>query len=464
MNTEYKGDNKLIAGIVMGVITFWLFAQTMLNIGPDVQSDLGISAGVLNISVSLTALFSGMFMVGAGSLADRIGRVKMTNMGMILSIIGSLCIVLAQGAPLLIVGRIIQGLSAAAIMPSTMALMKVYFDGKERQRALSYWSIGSWGGSGLTSLFAGMIASSLGWRWIFILSIIITVIGMLLLKGTPESKVESIGNKKFDFPGLLTFVVMMLSFNLYITNGSALGWASLAGLGLIAVFVISTLIFVKLETSSSNSLIDFSLFKNKAYAGATLSNFLLNAAAGTLIVVNTYAQAGRGFSSFQTGLLTIGYLVFVLIAIRMGEKFLQKYGARVPMLASAVITAVGIALMSLTFLPNSLYIIFIIVGYALFGFGLGIYATPSTDTAVSNAPAEKVAVASGVYKMASSLGGAIGVAVSGSVFAAVNASGHVHEAGSIGLLVNVVFVVIAFLGVFFTTPKDNPDTISTTIK
>lgn len=448
----------------MGVITFWLFAQTMLNIGPAVQQDLGISAGVLNISVSLTALFSGMFMVGAGSLADRIGRVKMTNIGMVLSIVGSLLIVVAQGAPLLIAGRIIQGLSAAAIMPSTMALMKVYFDGKERQRALSYWSIGSWGGSGLTSLFAGMVASTLGWRAIFILSILITLIGMWLLKGTPESKVESISNQKFDFPGLMAFVVMMLSFNLYITNGSALGWTSTAGIGLIAVFLVSTLIFVKLETSKDNSLIDFTLFKNKAYAGATLSNFLLNAAAGTLIVVNTYAQAGRGFSSFQTGLLTIGYLVFVLIAIRMGEKFLQKYGARVPMLASAVITAIGIALMSLTFLPNSIYIIFIIVGYALFGFGLGIYATPSTDTAVSNAPAEKVAVASGVYKMASSLGGAIGVAISASVFAAVNADGHVHEAGSIGLLVNILFVVIAFLSVFFTTPKDHADAVHSTTK
>ncbi|MBM6615153.1 MFS transporter [Desemzia sp. RIT804] len=445
----------------MGVLTFWLFAQTMLNIGPDVQNDLGISAGILNISVSITALFSGMFMVGAGSLADRIGRVKMTNVGMILSIIGSLCIVLAQGAPLLIIGRIIQGFSAAAIMPSTMALMKVYFDGKDRQRALSYWSIGSWGGSGLTSLFAGMVASSLGWRWIFILSIIVTLIGMFLLRGTPESKVEAINNKKFDFAGLFTFVIMMLSFNLYITNGSALGWTSLAGTGLIAVFIISTLIFIKIETGKNNSLVDFTLFKNKAYAGATLSNFLLNAAAGTLIVVNTYAQAGRGFSPFQTGLLTIGYLVFVLIAIRMGEKFLQKYGARVPMLASAVITAVGIALMSLTFLPNNIYIIFIIVGYALFGFGLGIYATPSTDTAVSNAPVEKVAVASGVYKMASSLGSAIGVAVSASVFTAVNANGHVHEAGSIGLLVNVLFVVIAFLSVFFTTPKDSPDLLST---
>src|SRR5699024_5091667 len=132
---------------------------------------------------------------------------------------------------------------------------------KERQRALSYWSIGSWGGSGLTSLFAGLVASTLGWRAIFILSIVITVIGMMLLKGTPESKVEAIGSQKFDFSGLMAFVVMMLSFNLYITNGSALGWTSLAGLGLIAVLLLSTLVFVKLETSKDNSLIDFSLFK-----------------------------------------------------------------------------------------------------------------------------------------------------------------------------------------------------------
>ena len=148
METTYKGTNKMITGIVFGVITFWLFAQAMVNVVPAVQKDLGVSLGTVNIAISLTALFSGMFIVAAGGLADKVGRKKMTNIGFILSIIGSLCLVLAQGAVLLIIGRIIQGISAACIMPATIALMKAYFEGADRQRALSYWSIGSWGGSG----------------------------------------------------------------------------------------------------------------------------------------------------------------------------------------------------------------------------------------------------------------------------------------------------------------------------
>jgi len=164
MHTPYKGTNKLITGIVFGVLTFWLFAQAIVNIVPAVQSDLGISSGTLNIAISLTALFSGIFIVAAGGLADKVGRKKITNIGLVLSIIGSLCLVLTNGSTLLIIGRIIQGLSAACIMPSTIALMKEYFEGAERQRALSYWSIGSWGGSGVCSLLGGAIATYMGWR------------------------------------------------------------------------------------------------------------------------------------------------------------------------------------------------------------------------------------------------------------------------------------------------------------
>ena len=97
METSYKGTNKMIIGIVFGVITFWLFAQAIVNVVPAVQKDLGISLGTVNIAISLTALFSGMFIVAAGGLADKIGRKKIADIGFILSIIGSLCLVFAQG-------------------------------------------------------------------------------------------------------------------------------------------------------------------------------------------------------------------------------------------------------------------------------------------------------------------------------------------------------------------------------
>ena len=152
-------NNSLIVGIVLAVVTFWLFAQTMLNVAPAIRADLQISESLSNIAVSITALFSGIFIVVAGGLADRFGCVKLTYVGLALSALGSLLIALSPAgtAFFLMTGRIIQGLSAACIMPATLALLRDSFDGKERQRAVSFWSIGSWGGSGLSLRWSGRV-------------------------------------------------------------------------------------------------------------------------------------------------------------------------------------------------------------------------------------------------------------------------------------------------------------------
>jgi DHA2 family multidrug resistance protein-like MFS transporter len=165
---SYCGSDKLIFGIVLAVVTFWLFAQTTLNIASTMRADLRISESLNNISVSITALFSGIFIVVAGGLADRIGRVKITYVGLALSAMGSLLIALSPAgtAVFLIVGRIVQGLSAACVMPATLALLKAYFDGRPRQRAISFWSIGStwWAGSPMISFnCSGNISAGGAW-------------------------------------------------------------------------------------------------------------------------------------------------------------------------------------------------------------------------------------------------------------------------------------------------------------
>lgn len=449
----YRGDNKLILGIVLGVVTFWLFAQSLLNVVPTLQQSFDSNIGTISIAVSITALFSGMFVVGAGSLADKVGRVKITYIVLWLSIIGSLLIIISNLPVLLILGKVIQGLSAAAIMPSTLAIMKTYFEGKDRQRALSYWSIGSWGGSGLASLFGGMVATFIGWRWIFILSIIIALMAMLLIKGTPETKSDNTTDLKFDFTGLILFVVMMLSINIVITQSGTFGIVSPLILGLIIVFVLTTMYFIKIENKKRNPLIDFKLFKNKAYTGATLSNFLLNGVAGALLVANTFVQKGLGFNAFQTGLLSITYLVTVLLMIRVGEKVLQKVGAKKPMLLGTTFNMIGIILISLTFLPSVLYVIVCIIGYLLYGLGLGFYATPSTDMAISNSPEDKVGVASGIYKMASSLGGAFGIALSGALYGVVTAATNVQIGALAGLWLNVIMALLSFVIILLTVPS-----------
>lgn len=387
--SAYAGNDRLLAGIVMSVLTFWLFAQSVINVVPAMQNSLDIALETLTLAVSLSALFSGCFVVACGGFADKFGRMRLTMIGLILSMIGSGLLFISWEPVLFLLGRAIQGLSAACIMPATLALIKTWYDGKARQRAISFWVIGSWGGSGLSSFVGGAIATTLGWRWIFILSMVVALVALLLIRATPESRSPDACRHKLDISGLVSFVLMLVLFNLFVTG----------------------------RRKGDAALIDFALFKNRAYSASVFSNFLLNGCIGTMMIASIWLQQGHHLSPLQTGMMTLGYLVTVLAMIRVGEKLLQRYGARLPMMTGPLLTATGISLISCTFLSKEVYIVTVFLSNILFGLGLGCYATPSTDTAVMNAPENKVGVASGIYKMGSSLGAAMGIAVTASLYA-----------------------------------------------
>lgn len=486
----YKGTEKLLWGIVLAVVTFWLFAMTAGTVAPAMMEDINVGgnqyvdAASMNLAISVTALFSGLFIVLMGGLADRMGRVKITQLGIIAGIVGSLLLIFASGPlalPLLIAGRAVQGLSAACIMPASMALVKTYWDGKERQRAVSMWSIGSWGGSGLAAIFGGTVVQFVGWRGIFIASIIISIIAFLMIRGTPESKVVSEGPRKaFDVLGFLLFIAATLALMVVLLFGGTLGWTSPTTLILGVIGVAALIAFVVVERRQANPFIDFSLFKNTTFTGATLSNFLINGTIGMLMVSQQLIQMagqkpdGSPYSPFDAGLLTLGYGIFIIAFIRVGEKLLQRFGPRKPMIWGSLIVGVAALLLMATHLLIGQYVILAIIAYSLFGLGLAFYATPSTDAALSNLPADQAGAGSGIYKMASSLGAAFGVAGSAAIFTALSThsldimgqaiefSGRqdntaVREAGMIGLAFNALMAIAALVSItIFIRDKKSP--------
>jgi DHA2 family multidrug resistance protein-like MFS transporter len=473
---EFRGNDRLLLGIILGVLAFWLFAQTTLNIAPDMQKGLGVSAGLMNIAVALTALFSGIFIVIVGGLADRIGRVRVVMVGFVLSILGSLLIGFAPSGALaaffLLPGRALQGLSGACIMPASLAVVKTYWDGEAPQRAVSLWSIGSWGGSGFCSLFGGFVAQNFGWRWIFFASVLIALAGMALVRGTPESRAQDQTSVRFDTAGVATFMAAMIALQIVVTQGNSLGWGSPLVLSLAAVALVVGALFVGIESRIPNAFVDFKLFRNRTFTGATISNFLLNGAAGTLLVSLQLVQLGGKMTAQQAGLLTLGYAIAIVAFIRVGEKLLRRVGARAPMIWGCLITGASIILLLPSNLTLAEYKFFAIAGYTLYGIGLGFYATPSTDAALSGLPAAQVGSGSGIYKMASSLGAAFGVAISAAIFSALSANAGavnwlegvltfegrqdnlaIREAAMIALGFNVVMVLVAILAILLTVPK-----------
>ena len=471
-----RGNDRLLFGIIMGVVAFWLFAQTTLNIAPDMQRDLGMDASVMNIAVALTSLFSGIFIVVMGGLADRVGRLRITRLGFYLSIAGSLLVAVtpagAMAPPVLLTGRALQGLSAACVMPASLALVKAYWDGAARQRAVSLWSIGSWGGAGLCSLVGGLMSQNFGWRSIFWLAVAVSVLGLWLMRGTPENKAEAQGDYHFDLPGVLAFMVAMLALQVLVTQGNTLGWGSPAVLALVAATLVFGVLFVVVERRSADAFFDFRLFGNPTYTGATISNFLINGTAGTLIVSLQLVQLGGGMNAQQAGLLTLGYAIAIIAFIRVGEKLLQRFGPRKPMVWGCLVTGLAIAVLMPTQLMLRQYTVLAVVGYTLFGLGLAFYATPSTDAALSNLPAAQGGSGAGIYKMASSLGAAFGVAISAALFTALAGdSGGVHwlegvitfagrqdnlavrEAALVALGFNLLMVLLAIVSILLTVPR-----------
>jgi MFS transporter, DHA2 family, multidrug resistance protein len=342
----FRGNDKLLTGIVLGVLTFWMFAGTIGTVARSILTDINggpieqvasphINLNQMNLAVSITALFSGLFIVLMGGLADRVGRVRIALVGNGLGILGALLIILASGnlaLPLLLAGRAIQGLSAACIMPSTMALVKSYWDGAGRQRAVSMWSIGSWGGSGFAALFGGFVVSSFNWRTIFYVAIVVSVISIVLIWGTPESRADQAARAKFDVLGLVIFMISVLALMIVLIFGRQIGWTTPMALGLGAIAIVGLAVFVLYERKKTNPFIDFALFRNTTFTGATISNFVLNGTIGLLIVSQQMLQIARPelFDPWRAGLLTIGYAVAIIAFIRVGEKLLRRFGPRKP--------------------------------------------------------------------------------------------------------------------------------------
>ncbi len=481
----YRGNDKLLLGMVLAVTAFWLFAGTAGTVAPAIMSDINaggteyVDVDAMNFAVSVTALFSGLFIVLMGGIADRVGQVRITLVGVVINIVGSALLVFAAGGlalPMLITGRALQGFSAACIMPATMALVKAYWDGPGRQRAVSMWSIGSWGGSGLAAVFGGGVVDSLGWRGIFAISIAVSVLAFVLILGTPENRPAAGRSAQFDYLGLGLFVVATLALMVVLIFGQGLGWVSPTSLVLMLVAVVGYAVFYRWERRQADPFIDFSLFRNTTFTGATISNFLLNATIGMLIISQQvmqlagYRADGSLYTAWDAGLLSLGYGVFIIAFIRVGEKLLQRYGPRKPMIWGSLIVIAAALMLMQTELLIGQYVVLAVVAYCLFGLGLAFYATPSTDAALSNLPAEKAGSGSGIYKMASSLGGAMGAAISLAVFTAVAGSestviGEVIEmqgrtdnvalrqGAMFALGINLVFVLLAILSIVMTVPK-----------
>ncbi|HDA1686575.1 multidrug resistance protein B [Staphylococcus aureus] len=451
--TPSSPRSNIIIAIMLSALKYWLFAQSFINIGPLVGQTYQTSPAVLNLSISLTSFATGIFMVATGDIADKIGQLRMTYMGLIISMFASLLLIISDITALLIIGRILQGLSAAILLPSTVGVLNNQFKGDHLRRAISYLMISTVGGIGLAGVIGGLIATNFGWQTNFIISIVIAFIAILLLKGTPEKVSQHSHRHPFDYKGMSIFAVMIGSFTLLLTQGFEQGWFSTFSFICLSIFIITTLIFIIIERRHEVPFIDFSVLSNRPFIGAFLNNFVLNSGLGVTVVFFIYAQTHLGLSAAQSGLVTLPYAIVAVAMIRLGEKATLRFGGKLMLIIGPLFPVIGITIISMTSLQPSQYIIAVVIGFVICAIGNGLVATPGLTIAIFSMPNEKVGLATGLYKMSGTLGGAFGIALSTTVFSMLQLNYAPSKAATITFIVSIVLMILGSLSAYMIIPK-----------
>ncbi|UXV53247.1 MFS transporter [Staphylococcus aureus] len=452
-NTQSSPRSNIIIAIMLSALTYWLFAQSFINIGPLVGQTYQTSPAVLNLSISLTSFATGIFMVAAGDIADKIGQLRMTYMGLIISMVASLLLIISDITALLIIGRILQGLSAAILLPSTVGVLNNQFKGDYLRRAISYLMISTVGGIGLAGVIGGLIGTNFGWQTNFIISIVIAFIAILLLKGTPEKVSQHSHRHPFDYKGMSIFAVMIGSFTLLLTQGFEQGWFSTFSFICLSIFIITTLIFIIIERRHEVPFIDFSVLSNRPFIGAFLNNFVLNSGLGVTVVFFIYAQTHLDLSAAQSGLVTLPYAIVAVAMIRLGEKATLRFGGKLMLIIGPLFPVIGITIISMTSLQPSQYIIAVVIGFVICAIGNGLVATPGLTIAIFSMPNEKVGLATGLYKMSGTLGGAFGIALSTTVFSMLQLNYAPSVAATVTFIVSIVLMILGSLSAYMIIPK-----------
>jgi len=432
--------------------------STILNVAlPTLQKDLHASiAGLQWVSDAYLLVVASLLML-TGSTADRLGRKRLFLIGLVGFSLGSLLCSLAPNTGSLIALRMLQGLGGSMLTPVSLSIVRnTFHDPKERAQALGIWS-GIFGfAAACGPVVGGILVSSVGWRSIFWVNV---PIGAAMIAATlryvPESRAPR--PRRVDVPGQLLMIVFLGSFTYAVIQGPVTGWTAVPILALFAVAAASLVAFVAVERQHPEPLLELRFFRSHPFTGASVIAVLAFVVlGGFLFVITLYLQQVRGDSPLRAGLSLLPAMLVMAVAAPVAGHVSGRHGARIPLVASGVLIAVGMALL-LGLRPGTSFAL-IAVALAVTGAGLGLVNPPITNIGVSGMPPAQAGVASAVISATRQFGSALGVAVMGDLVTtgvssgvasgqthAVALSAATHAAWAVAVGCGVVIALTGYL-------------------
>jgi EmrB/QacA subfamily drug resistance transporter len=389
---------------------------TIVNIAlPSIVRELGASSSQLQWIVDAYTLVFASFLLLAGSLGDRYGRKSALTAGLLVFGVGSLASALVSSAGGLIMTRAVQGLGAAFIMPSTLSILTSVFPDDERGRAIGIWAGVSGLGVAVGPITGGYLLEHFYWGSIFLVNI--PVIAVALLGGAvlvPNSRDPHA--PKLDLVGTVLSVTMLFTLLYGIIEGPTRGWTDPLIVGAFAVGVILLAAFVLWELHSDHPMLDVTFFKNPRFSAASIAvTLVFFSMFGALFFLSQYLQFVLGYDPLQSGIRLLPIAVALVVAAPLSPLFVARLGTKIVVSAGLVLVALGMWLFSHASADSGYGLVALVL--LVIGVGMAIAMAPATDSIMGALPHEKAGIGSAVNDTTREVGGALGVAILGSITA-----------------------------------------------
>jgi DHA2 family methylenomycin A resistance protein-like MFS transporter len=415
----------VLIAAMMGVIVVTLDVSVVNVALEALRSSFSVRIEGLQWVLNVYTLAYATFLISAGAMGDRIGARATFLLGFVIFTLCSVACGLAPSFTVLLTARTLQGVGAALLVPSAMALLqRAYPNARDRAKA-----IGLWAGAGSFALaggpvIGGALIASFGWRSIFLINLPVGLLGIwLTLRYAPRPRRTT--QRSLDLPGQIAAAASLASLTAAVTQAGSFGWTNPWILGGLIAAVILGAAFLAIESGSRHPMMPLDLFRGPGFSAATFVGFVANFAFyGLVFVLSLFFQTIQGKSTLETGLAFVP-MTAILMLINVGAGRLNnRFGARPVMVAGLVLASAGYLAMLPIQADSSMAAL--IPAFMASGIGIALTIPSLMTVALAVTDPGRVGIAGGVLNSARQVGGAIGVALFGSIIGSAGPAGFVH--------------------------------------
>jgi EmrB/QacA subfamily drug resistance transporter len=422
-----------LAVLVMAQFVTILDAAIVNVALPSIQADLGFSQEDLQwVVTAYTIVFGGVLLLG-GRLADLLGRRRLFVTGMAVFTAASLFNGLAWNDTALIVGRAIQGLGAALLVPAALSVLVTIFpEGRERNRALGIWAAVTAAGGSLGLLLGGVLTDALSWEWIFFINI---PIGALVIGLTPlflsQSRAE-LAERRLDVTGAASITGGLMLLVYALTRAAETSWTATETIVLLASSLGLIVAFVWIEARAAAPLLPLRVFRLRSLSASNLSGVFSGISFVVFFLGSLYAQLVLGYSAIETGAAFLAASVSIIVGSGIAQSLIGRVGIRPVVPSGFALATLGLVLLAQAPVDGN-YLADLFPAFVVFGLGMSFaFVGQQIGAQLGVAPAD-AGIASGLINTSQQVGGAIAVAVGTTIAATATQSYANGNAGMTAL-------------------------------